>query len=353
MRSLKVAASGEVAIFVQNFEMKFLRGIIAFIIALFVSLFMLSFFAPDQQQVVRSIVINAPVQKVYEQLLLLQNFNTWSVWNTADSSIRYTPGKVTDGQVGSSITWSGDPLLSGKGKIALTGLIANKEVAHHISLLAPQKLEADSKFELQDNNGAATVSWTFTIPSRKPWNVLNIFYSLDKDKGKDFEKGLQALKAIVENTSRQEEDTISVRSIQFPATRYVGIKQRVLWVDFQDFFTRHFHHLEKYTLNDKVNTAVRTGLFYSSDDKALQSDVAAAIRIPGNAQPKLQNPEELIDLKTSRGIEVRTGSGQAAKDKGYKALDAFTLEKQLKIKVPTIEEYNTKDSSVRIIYLIE
>ena len=32
----------------------------------------------------------------------------------------------------------------------------------------------------------------------RPWNIFNLFYSLDKQMGKDFEDGLTALKNIIE-----------------------------------------------------------------------------------------------------------------------------------------------------------
>lgn len=334
--------------------MKFIRGIFLFLIFVAISLFALSWFAPDKQEVVKSVVINAPAHKVYEQMLLLQNFNNWSVWNQSDSSIRYTSNELPDGKVGATLMWEGNAMLSGKGKIALTGLDPDKQVTHHITLIEPQKLEADSKFDLKEQNGATTVTWTFTVPSKKPWNVYNLFYNLEKEKGSEFERGLQALKMMVEKNPLKERGTPKIVSTNFPLTNYVGIKQRVLWADFPAFFNTHFHHLEHYTLKDSATTFVRTGLFFQKDEKELQSDVAAAISIPAGFSPQLQMPEELISVPASKAIEAKIPtSDQTIKDLAYKALNDYVEEKQLKTKLPTIEEYSTKDSSVRVIYLIE
>ncbi|MGJ7032778.1 SRPBCC family protein [Niabella hirudinis] len=333
--------------------MKFIRGILLFLVFLTISLFAFSLLAPDKQQVVKSIVINAPVKKVYEQIVLLQNFNNWSVWGQSDSSIRYTSNQFPDGQVGTTIMWEGNALLSGKGKIALTGLLPQKQISHHISLLEPQKLEADSRFDLQEQGNATTVTWTFTIPSKKPWNVFNLFFSLDKEKGTDFERGLQALKLIIEKSPVKDRNAPRVIAAHFAQTQYVAIKQRVLWADLPGFFNTHFHHLEHYTLKDSATTPLRTGLFYKKDQKELQSDVAAAIEVPAGFRPQLQTPEELIGIPASKTLEAGTKNDPALKDLAYKTLDDYVAEKQLKVKTPVIEQYNIKDSTMRIIYLVE
>ncbi|MBO9593761.1 MAG: SRPBCC family protein [Niabella sp.] len=334
--------------------MKFIRGILLFLFFVLISLFALSFFAPDKQEVVKSIVIQAPVKKVYDQMVLLQNFNNWSVWGQSDSTIRYTTNQLPDGQVGTTVMWEGNALLSGKGKIALTGLLPEKQITHHISLLEPQKFEADSRFDLkQQDDHTTVVTWTFTLPSKKPWNVFNIFYSLEKEKGAEFERGLQALKLIIEKSPVKDRNAPQVTTGYFQLTNYVAIKQRVLWADLPSFFTTHFHHLEHYTLKDSVTSPLRVGLFYKTDQKELQSDVAAAVEIPAGFHPQLQTPEERISLPASKTIEAAFKGDQAIKDLAYKTLDNYVAAKQLKVKTPVIEQYNGKDSTTRIIYLVE
>ncbi|WP_300601731.1 SRPBCC family protein [Niabella sp.] len=333
--------------------MKFIRGILLFLVFVVISLFALSFFAPDKQEVVKSIVIHAPIKQVYDQMVLLQNFNNWSVWGQSDSSIRYTSNQLPDGQVGSTIMWEGNALLSGKGKIALTGLLPEKQITHHISLLEPQKFEADSRFDLEEQKGSTAVTWTFTLPSKKPWNVLNIFYSLEKEKGAEFERGLQALKLIIEKSPVKDRNAPQITTGSFPLTNYVAIKQRVLWADLPSFFTTHFHHLEHYTLKDSATSPLRVGLFYQTDAKELQSDVAAAIEIPAGLSLQLQSPEERISVPASKTIEAAVKGDQSIKDLAYKTLDDYVAAKQLKVKTPVIEQYNGKDSTTRIIYLVE
>ncbi|AHF17811.1 hypothetical protein NIASO_14625 [Niabella soli DSM 19437] len=332
--------------------MKLIRWIFLFLICVGATLFAFSFLAPDHQQVVRAVVINAPQEKVYRQMLLLQNFNNWSIWGNADSSIRYTSNNIPDGQIGTTITWQGNALLSGKGMLQLTGLKENKEIDHHITFLEPQKMEADSKFELADQNGATRVTWTFTIPSKKPWNIYNLFYSLDKEKGREFEKGLLALKMIIEKGSVINLPGISV--ISFPLTNYIAVRQPVAATDLFNFFSTHFRYLQQSSLQDSATVKKTTALFYKKEEKGSQSDVAAALEIPAGTNPRVQAPATLISLPASKGIAVRIpGNYSTDKTMAYRALDDYIAAKQLKVTPPVIEEYTAADSSVRIIYLVD
>ncbi len=177
--------------------MKLLKNIFLFLIFVAISIFTLSFFAPTQQRVEKSILISAKPAEVYNQMMLLQNFNNWSVWGKADSTIKYTTeGK--DGVVGTKIGWEGSPQLAGKGEITLTALQKDKSIMHDVNLFEPQQLQARSKFELNPVGNQTEVRWTFVIPSKRPFNVFNLFYNLDKERGSDFVAGLNALKLMVE-----------------------------------------------------------------------------------------------------------------------------------------------------------
>ncbi|MBO9617433.1 MAG: SRPBCC family protein [Niabella sp.] len=331
--------------------MKLIRWVFLFLLCMGITLFAFSFLAPDHQQVVRSVVINAPKEKVYRQMLLLQNFNSWSIWGNADSSIRYTPNSIPDGQIGTTITWNGNALLSGKGMLQLTGLKENKEIDHHISFLEPEKIEADSRFELTDENSATRVTWTFTVPSKKPWNIYNLFYSLDKEKGSEFEKGLLALKLMIEKGSAAAIPQIS--TVDFPLTNYVAVRQPVAATDLSAFFSAHFRYLGQNVLGDSA-VKKTIALFYKKDEKGGPADVAAAIEIPSGTNPPVQAPATLISLPTSKGIALRIrGNYTTDKTIAYHALDDYITTKQLKVKLPVIEEYTTADSSVRIIYLVD
>ena len=70
---------------------------------------------------------------------------------------------------------------------------------HQLHFTKPKKGNAESLFTLNETNKATTtVTWTFNMATPRPWNIFNLFYSLDKQMGKDFEDGLKAMQTMIE-----------------------------------------------------------------------------------------------------------------------------------------------------------
>lgn len=171
-------------------------GLIFFIILVTAGL---SFMLPTYQKVKRSQEINASAPVIYEHLIKLENFNRFSVWNQQDSSAVNTLSG-TDGTVGAASSWKGSPEISGEGRIEIIALAPNRAVTHEIRFIQPKEATASSVFELlETNKGKTTVTWIFKMNTPRPSNIFNLLSSIDKDKGKDFEDGLTALKKIIEN----------------------------------------------------------------------------------------------------------------------------------------------------------
>lgn len=178
--------------------MKLGRLLLFFLLAVIAITAFLSFMQPTSQQVERSIVINTPAKKIYEQLIKLENFNKFSVWSQQDSAATYT-FTGTDGTVGAATSWKGSPEISGEGKIEIVALEPNRKVVHQLQFTQPKKGNAASVFLLTETSKlTTTVTWTFNMATPRPWNVFNLFYSLDKEMGKDFEDGLKAMKTMIE-----------------------------------------------------------------------------------------------------------------------------------------------------------
>jgi uncharacterized protein YndB with AHSA1/START domain len=179
--------------------MKHLKLFGAFLLCVVITIILLSFFMATSQKVEKSITINAPAATIFEQVAKLENFNKWSVWNQEDSSVQHTL-TGNDGTVGATTSWKGHPEISGEGKIEITTLEKDKKVTHTIHFLKPRKNEAASVLLLnQTDRTTTTVTWQFTMATPRPWNIFNLFYSMDKERGKDFEDGLLLLKKIIEN----------------------------------------------------------------------------------------------------------------------------------------------------------
>jgi effector-binding domain-containing protein len=340
--------------------MKMVRLLFFFLLAVLVVVMALTLILPTSQKVERSVVINAPAAVIYQELIKLENFNKYSVWAQQDSAATYTLSG-TDGTVGAVSSWSGHPEISGDGKIEITALEENKSVTHQLHFTRPKEGNASSVFSLMENNGLTTVTWNFALATPRPWNIFNLFYSMDKEMGKDFEYGLSALKKAIESTNGiANTTTYEVNRMDFPATTFAVIRQKINWNDIQPFFAEHLPIIYKEALKANASPGTAAGLFYTWDEKNQQTDLAAAF--PVNKDSRINNNIiNLTGIPASKAIYVNYFGDYDKAAGAINNLNTFINTKKLKQKYPIIWQYITdpaleKDTAkwlTKIVYLIE
>ena len=121
--------------------MRIIKPFLAFLFFALVATIILSMLLPTRQRLERSVTINAPAAIVYKQLVKLEHFNHWSLWTSQDPTATYTLNG-TDGTVGATSAWKGDPNLSGEGKMEIIALDPGKRVEQAIHFIQPKKIEA-------------------------------------------------------------------------------------------------------------------------------------------------------------------------------------------------------------------
>ena len=340
--------------------MKFLKLFFFFLLAVLAVTAVLSLLMPTQQKIERSITIQAPAALIYRQLIQLENFNTYSVWSQQDSTIEYTM-TGSDGTVGASTSWTGDPEISGDGKIEIVGLDENKTIKHKLSFTQPKKGMAESAFTLNETNGKTTVTWNFDLATPRPWNIFNLFYSLDKNMGKDFDESLATLKTAIEKINGSAPAKMyEVQLMNFPATTYAMIRQQVKWNDLLSFFEEHLPIVYQEVLNANTSAGTATGLIYEWDQKNQQADIAAAV--PVAAGTKISSPlVQATDIPASKAVFVNYSGAYVNLPDAYTSIRQYLSNNKLKEKIPSIEQYfagptNEKDTSkwlTKIVFLVE
>jgi hypothetical protein len=170
-----------------------LAGIIAFV--LIIALFM-----KREHYVKREIIINAPLQKVFDFLKLLRNQDKFNKWAKADPDRKWEY-KGTDGTVGFVISWNGNK-KAGEGEKEIMNIVEGKSIEAQIRFVRPMKTIADVIMEtesLSDNQTKVNLinSGTLKYP-------MNIFIPLaEKNFPKDMDSSLVTLKKILESESEQ------------------------------------------------------------------------------------------------------------------------------------------------------
>ncbi|HEX4876042.1 MAG TPA: GyrI-like domain-containing protein [Chitinophagaceae bacterium] len=340
--------------------MRFARLILFFILALIVVTASLSFLLPVSQKAERTVTIKAPAETIYRHLQLLENFLKFSVWTQQDSSAKYTMSG-NDGTKGATCYWRGNPQISGEGNIEITALKENNSVQHAIHFTAPQKRDATSLFSLNEKNGITTVTWNFEMSTRRPWNIFNLFYSMDKEMGKDFEDGLASLKSTIEKTAGTSgSEGYDVLTMDFPATSFATIRQKVKWSDIRSFYSAHIPIIHKDAEKENASPGTSSVLFYSWDEKEQQTDMAAAL--PVNGGNRFGNRIiATTAIPASKAVYINYyGSPERTPD-AFPALYAYLENKKLKHRFPIIQQYiigpdSQKDTArwlTKIVFLVD
>lgn len=341
--------------------MKSARLFFFFLLALLPVIVVLSMLMPTNQKVERSITIRASASVIYQQLIKLENFNKYAVWSQSDSSAKYTM-TGTDGTVGAALSWTGNPEISGDGKIEIVSLQENKKVGHQLRFTRPKKGSAESVFTLTETSGGSTVvTWNFKLATPRPWNIFNLFYSLDKNMGKDFEEGLSLLKKAIEATTGViDAKTYDVQPMNFPATTFAIVRQQVKWVDLLSFFAEHLPIVYQEAQNVNASPGTAAGLIYAWDEKAQQADIAAAV--PVAAGTKINSPiVQSVTISASKAVFVNFYGAYDNLPGAYSSIRQYISENKLKEKFPSIEQYiagptNEKDTAkwfTKIVFLVE
>ena len=177
--------------------MKFLKTISYVALAVGIVVVALGLIAPSESSVVRTTVINAPSEVVFPHVRYWAKWRTWSPWAERDPSMKFViTGK--DGTMGSTYIWSGDPKMSGQGKMENIGLKENQEMVYHMRFLLPYESEAFGYFRLKDTSGRTEVTWGFQGRNGFLAKLFLLFMDMEGMLAKDFDRGLERLKAIVE-----------------------------------------------------------------------------------------------------------------------------------------------------------
>jgi len=153
---------------------------------------------PDSFRVERSIRIDAPAERIYPLVADFHAWTRWSPWEGLDPAMQRTYGGATAG-AGATYAWSGTGKV-GAGKMAIAQAQAPTELRIQLDFIRPFASRNTTTFTFTPvpADGATQVQWTMSGPSPFISKLMGVFMNLDRMIGRDFEKGLQGLRAAAE-----------------------------------------------------------------------------------------------------------------------------------------------------------
>jgi len=151
---------------------------------------------PDSFSVRRKTSIQAPPDKIYPFIDDFHKWNSWSPWEKLDPAMNRTHSGAASGK-GAVYEWDGNSKV-GKGRMEITDVSPPSRVTIKLDFLKPFEGHNIAEFTLEPQGDSTDITWAMRGPAPFLSKVMQVFISMDKMIGKDFESGLANLKSIAE-----------------------------------------------------------------------------------------------------------------------------------------------------------
>jgi hypothetical protein len=155
-------------------------------------------FLPKDYDVSRTVTIERSNADVFEYARMIRNQEDYSVWWKMDpNQVNTYTGE--DGTVGFVAAWKSELDSVGSGEEEIIALEEGKRIGFALRFKEPFESNASSEmlFASTDSN-STTLTWNFKGDMSYPFNVMQLFMSMEDMLGNDIEQGLNNVKAILE-----------------------------------------------------------------------------------------------------------------------------------------------------------
>ncbi len=178
--------------------MKILKRIILVLASILILWMVIAAFVSGDCAYEKSITINAPVEKVWQQTNTLKAMDQWSPWNDLDPGMK-KDWSGTTGQPGERVCWDSEKDNAGKGCQQVKKVdAADKRIDTEIKFLTPYESEANAYVKIVPEGSGSKATWGFTSKIPYPFTVMKLFMNMEDAIGKDYQKGLSRLKELSE-----------------------------------------------------------------------------------------------------------------------------------------------------------
>jgi hypothetical protein len=151
---------------------------------------------PDSFRIERSITIRATPDKIFPLLNDFHRWTAWSPWEGLDPAMRRKHSGAGSG-LGAVYEWEGNSKV-GAGRMEIIGALPPGQLTVQLDFLKPMEGHNIAEFRIEPRGDASQVTWAMQGPAPFLSKLMQVFVSMDRLVGKDFEAGLAKLKAEAE-----------------------------------------------------------------------------------------------------------------------------------------------------------
>lgn len=333
---------------------KALLALTVVVVSLGALFFTIPLFLPTSYTVEVSTAMNAPQKAVYSYMRNLENFDQWSPWAELDPEMTIeTSGEA--GEIGSSYSWQGNEDV-GKGKMTISNLSDNR-IDITLQFIEPWESESKTWYVVEEVGNTSIVNWNMIGEMSYPWNIMSLFMNMEEMIGKDFYKGLNKLKTIVEDESFKKQ-TFAIESIYFEPHTYYGNKQWINFDEMTNYFQNEFNVLYTSLSQYSKDIASPSALYFVWEPENQKTEMAAVISTNDYTE-ELDGFERYI--LSGRALRIAYYGPYEGTADAHNAMEEYINKNNIRIKLPVIEEYVTDPGQepnpekwlTHIYYLIE
>ena len=308
---------------------------IMLLLIVIVAILVLMFKEPEDITVVRSAVIKAPKEVVFDQIVHFANWPNWDPWSRMDSGKMKRTMYGTDGTPGSGYTWVGDKTGSGDMR---DSAVSGTQLLYSLNIKEPHSGGGWGYLKADDTAGMTKVTWTITMHFGRPMNAMLIFMNMDKMLGPDFENGLNNMKTYLESKTpaAPAASGIEVTEVDYPGHTFEGIRKTISMAAMADMAKLFQDAKTVMTANaaDKIN-GTSAGIYFTWDTVKKETDMAAVFPV---SEAKTIKDVAVFNIPKSKAVMAVLRGGYGREMEAHGAIAKHIAEKG-ETKGTVIEEY--------------
>lgn len=160
--------------------------------------FVMALFLSKEYIIQKEVVINKPVQDVFNFVRVLQNQEVYNKWVMTDPNAKRTTAGI-DGTVGFIMAWDSENKQVGKGEQEITRIKEGNQLDYDVRFEKPFNGVAYCTFITSSvANGQTKLVWVFRGIRTYFMKVIHVLLNLKNALGKDMQTSLFTLKTVLE-----------------------------------------------------------------------------------------------------------------------------------------------------------
>ncbi|GMU86990.1 MAG: hypothetical protein AMXMBFR48_22310 [Ignavibacteriales bacterium] len=150
---------------------------------------------PDTFRVERSLMIPAPPEVLHTIVSDFRTWEQWSPWEKLDPNMKKTFSGPVSGP-GQIYAWEGNDDV-GKGRMEILESNSFSMLKIKLEFIEPFPVSNTTEFNFTPAEGGTKVVWAMYGESPYISKLFSVFMDMDTMIGKDFDEGLNNLKALL------------------------------------------------------------------------------------------------------------------------------------------------------------